>query len=429
MHGGLGTLPCMRPSLQPVALGRRGLSDYADLIGQAEVERLQDVAQPLEGVSILHVSGPRPGGRVPELLSGLLPLVADAGLKVEWAVTVAGDAPEEVGAELREGLQGAETALEDEVFDVYVDRCGSLAEALEGHDVVVVHDAEPLALAAGLGDERPRLVWSCHLDASDPDPDAWERARPLAERYDAVVLAADSFAPPGLDGATAIAPGIDPLSAKHQDLPLPLAGAALRGLGVDLGRPFVCQVGRFDRWKDPHETVDAFALAKEELPELQLALAGTLAGAGADDWLAIREITDYAEEQPDLHLLTSYTGVGALELNALERTARAVVEKSVREGFGLVVSEALWKRTPVVASADGGVPLQMRDGEEGYLTDGIDETAKRIVELVRDPGLAAELGAAGRERVREGFLVTRMLEDELRLIDSVLAGRAATVES
>ena len=415
----------MRPSLHPVELGRRGLSDYAELVGNDQIERLQDLAQPLEGASILHVTGPRPGGRVPELLSGLLPLMADAGARVEWAVTVAGDAADEVGAELREGLQGAETAIEDEAFDAYLERCESLGDALETHDLVVVHDPEPLALAA----ERPRLVWHCHLDASEPDSDAWARSQPLVERYDAVALAAESFAPPGLDGATAIAPGIDPLAAKHQDLPLRLAGAALRGLGVDLGRPFVCQVGRFDRWKDPHATVDAFALAKEELPELQLALAGTLAGAGADDWLAIREITDYAEDQPDLHLLTSYTGVGALELNALQRTARVLVERSLREGFGLVASEALWKRTPVVAGPEGGIPLQLRDGTDGYLAEGLDDTARRIVELVRDPGLAAAMGAAGRERVREGFLVTRMLEDELRLLDSVLAGRAATVES
>jgi trehalose synthase len=430
LHGAASTLPCMRPGLQPIEVGRRALDDHAEVVGEAEIERLRELSHPLQGVSVLHVSAPRPAGRVPELLTGLLPLLADAGVRVEWAVALAGDGPDEVGAEMREGLQGAETAISDEAFDAYLERCEALGAALEAsHDVVVVHDPEPLGLSAGLGEGGPRLVWRCHLDASEPDPAAWDRARPLAERYDAHAFAAEAFAPPGLAGAAALTPGIDPLAPKHQDLPLRLAGAALRSFGLDLGRPFVCQVGRFDRWKDPHATVDAFALAKEELPELQLALAGTLAGERVDDWLAVKEVGDYAEGQPDLHLLTSYSGVGALELNALQRTARVLVQKSLREGFGLVVSEALWKRTPVVASATGGIPLQMRDGDEGYFTEGVEDTAERIVELVRDPGLAAEMGSAGRERVLEGFLVTRMLENELGLLDSVLAGRVATVES
>jgi trehalose synthase len=420
----------MRPALQPIEVGRRVLGDYADVAGEAEVERLGELARPLEGVSVLHVSAPRPGGRVPELLKGLLPLLADSGVRVEWAVALAGDDPDDVGAELRDGLQGAEIAIGDEAFDAYLERCEAIGDALDGaYDVVVVHDPEPLGLAGGLGEERPKLVWHCHLDASEPDREAWERVRPLAESCDAVAFATEGFAPPGLAGASAVTPGIDPLAPKHQDLPLRLAGAALRGLGLDLDRPFVCQVGRFDRWKDPHETVDSFALAKEELPELQLALAGTLVSDRVADWLAVKEVTDYAEGRPDVHLLTSYSGVGALELNALQRTARALVQKSLREGFGLVASEALWKRTPVVASPEGGIPLQVRDGEDGYLTDSLEETAERIVELVRDPGLAAEMGSTGRDRVREAFLVTRMLESELRLLDSVVAGRAATVES
>jgi trehalose synthase len=429
-HGLAGTLPCMRPGLQPIEVGRRTLADYAAVAGEEEIERLRERARPLQGASVLHVSPPRPGGRVPELLTGLLPLLSDVGVRVEWVVALAGDAPNEVGAELREGLQGAESAIDDDAFAAYVERCEALGEALDpSYDAVVVHEPEPLAVAAGVGEAGPRLVWRCHLDASEPDQAAWDRAAPLAARYDAVVFGAEGFAPSGLEGVAEVAPAIDPLASKHHDLPLPLAGAALRTFGLDLGRPFCCQVGRFDRWKDPHTTVDAFALAKEELPELQLALAGTLEGGRAEDWLAVKEIADYAGGREDLHLLTSYTGVGALELNALERTARVLVQKSLREGFGLVVSEALWKRTPVVASAAGGVPLQMQDSAHGFLTEDVEDTAERIVELVRDPGLAVEMGVAGRERVRERFLVTRLLDDELRLLGAVLADTTATVES
>jgi trehalose synthase len=200
----------------------------------------------------------------------------------------------------------------------------------------------------------------------------------------------------------------------------------VRPLGVDLSRPFVCQVMRFDRWKDPHATIEAVGLAREELPSLQLVLAGALEDADADGWRVLREISDYAEGSDDVLLLTSYEGVGGLELGALQFLARVALQRSIREGFGLAASEALWKGTPVVGGTDGGLPLQVRDGVDGYLTDEVRETAARVVELVRDPGLAIEMGESGRERVRERFLVTRVLEDQLGLVATLLG---ATVNS
>jgi trehalose synthase len=177
---------------------------------------------------------------------------------------------------------------------------------------------------------------------------------------------------------------------------------------------------RFDRWKDPHATIEAFGLAREELPSLQLVLAGALEDADADGWRVLREISDYAKGSDDVLLLTSYEGVGGLELGALQFIARVALQRSIREGFGLAASEALWKGTPVVGGTDGGLPLQVRHGVDGYLTDDVADAAARVVELVRDPGLAIEMGEAGRERVRERFLVTRVLEDELALMATLL---------
>jgi trehalose synthase len=237
-----------------------------------------------------------------------------------------------------------------------------------------------------------------------------------------------SFAPDSLPAGSvhATPPGIDPLSPRNLELAARLAGRVVRPLGVELTRPFVCQTMRFDRWKDPHAAIEAFSLAKEELPQLQLALAGELDSGDPEGWRVLKEVSDYAESTADVHLLTSYEGVGNLELGGLHVLARTALQRSIREGFGLAASEAMWKGTPVVGGTGGGLPLQVRDGVDGYLTDDIEQTAARIVELVRDPGLAIEMGRAGRERVREHFLVTRALEDELRVVAAVLG---ATVES
>ncbi|MGH3995046.1 MAG: glycosyltransferase [Pseudonocardiaceae bacterium] len=195
-----------------------------------------------------------------------------------------------------------------------------------------------------------------------------------------------------------------------------MAGAVLRRLGGDLDRPLCSQLMRLDRWKDPHAALEAFALVREELPQLQFVIACELDASG-DGWPAMKEISDYAAGQEDVHVLTSYAGnLGNFELGALNQLSRLVVRLSLREGFGLASSESMWRKTPVVGGRDGGTPLQVRDGTDGYIVDGAEQTAERIVELVRDPGLAIEMGQAGHERVRERFLITRVLEDELRLL-------------
>jgi trehalose synthase len=292
---------------------------------------------------------------------------------------------------------------------------------------VVLHDPGALGAAAAA---PGTVLWRCHVDASAPDAPAWERAREAAEACRALVFADASFAPPGAtEGSVVVAaPGIDPLGPRNLELAPRLAGRVLRQLGLDTGRPMICQAMRFDRWKDPHQAIEAFELVKAEHPELQLVLAGALDSGEGDGWGAFKEITDYADGQDDLHVLTSYSGLGNLELGALQQLARVALRLSLREGFGLATSEALWKGTPVVGNG-GGMPLQARDGVDGFVADGAKETADRVLELLADPGLAIEMGMSGRERVRERFLVTRALEDELRVLAAVAAGAGDTLES
>jgi trehalose synthase len=418
----------VRSGLQRIEPGRRSLGDYREVAGDEAVERVRGLAQSLSGLRVIHVSPAAPRNGCPEMLRSLLPLAADAGVDVEWRVLYGAAPFGDVARDLYDGLQGAETAVAPSTWTEYLEGVAAATGSLRDDcDVLVLHDPATLGLLAQ-DDGAARVVWRCHVDASTPEPATWDRLVPLLERADWGVFARDGFWPPNLGGdVRAIAPAIDPLGPKNMDMPLRLAGHVLRSLGIDLSRPLVCNVARLDRWKDPHGVIDAFAQVKTRVPELQLVLVGALPGEGPDDFRIAREVADYAAGIDDVRVMTTYTGIGEVEVGALQRVARVSLQRSLREGFGLAAAEALWKRTPVVATAGGGLASQVEHGASGYLVDDTQEMAARLEELVQDPGLAIELGSAGRRHVQERFLVTRLLEDELRLLAS--ASGAATVSS
>ena len=387
--------------------------DYAPACGAEAVERLTNAARAVAGARVLHVTSAGAGGGAADLLNALLPLASGAGLHVEWRVLFGGTELMDAAAALHEGLQGAESATAEAGWRAYLAACEQAAATIEDEwDAIVLHDPGTLGLAAALGTPP---VWRCHVDASAPDAQAWERAQPLVSACSARVFADASFAPPGTEAPAAIAPGIDPLGARNAESAPLVAGRALRRLGLDLDRPLTSQLMRLDRWGDPHAAIEAFALVREELPAAQLVIACEL-GPDGRSWPAVKEISDYAGGQEGLHLLTSYSGLGNLELGALNQLSRVALRLSLHEGFGLAASEAMWRGTPVVGGTAGGIPLQVRDGVDGYLADEVEQVAARVVELIGDPGLATEMGRAGRERVRERFLVTRVLADELELL-------------
>jgi trehalose synthase len=420
----------VRSGLQRIEPGRRSLDDYTDLAGEEAIERLRALARSLAGARVIHVSPAAPRNGCPEMLRALLPLAADAGLDVEWRVLYGAAPFGDVARDLYDGIQGAETAIAPSTWSEFLDGVTAAAGGLRDDcDVLVLHDPASLALVAQ-DDGDARVVWRCHVDASEPERATWERLFPLVNECDWSVFASDGFWPSNVGGdVRAILPAIDPLGPKNMDMPLRLAGYVLRSLGIDLTRPIVCNVSRLDRWKDPHSVIDAFSQAKARVPDLQLVMVGALPGEGPDDFRMAREVANYAAGIPDVFVMTSYTGVGDVEVGALQRVARVSMQRSLREGFGLAASEALWKRTPVVAGRGGGIELQVQDGETGYVADDTATMAERVCELVEDPGLATELGSAGRLRVKERFLVTRLLEDELRLLQSVLSYGPGTLSA
>jgi trehalose synthase len=420
----------MAADLQPMAVAPRAPGDYAPAAGVRAIETLQAAAEPLAGARVLHVSAAGAEGRVPELLGGLLPLAAGAGVEVEWRVLFGSPELRATAASLQSGLRGGESAIEDAAWSEYLDSCEGAARSLgDGYDAVVLHDAAvglaPGFRAAATSDGAPAVIWRVHEDVSRAEPDALARAGSVAEHCAAVLVPDASFAPPAFqDERLRVAPpGIDPLDPRNLELESRLPGRVVRPLGVDLDRPFCLQVLELDRWDDPHAAIDAFRPAKEEEPELQLVLAALLDRSATESWQAAKEISDYAAGTDDIHLLTTYEGLGSLEVGALLLLARTVIEQSLREGFELAPFEALWKRTPVVGGIGGGLPLAVRDGVDGFLTEDPEQAAARIVELVRDPGLAIEMGRAGRERVRERFLVTTALERELEALAATVQAR------
>jgi len=404
--------------LQPMAVAPRAPGDYAPAAGVRAIEALQEAAEPLRGARVLHVSAAGAEGRIPEFLGGLLPLAAGAGVEVEWRVMFGPPELRATAAALQSGLRGGESAIEEAAWGEYLDACDGAARSLgDGYDAVVLHDAA-LGLAAGFDGA---VAWRLHEDASGAEPDAFARAASLAERCSAVLVPDGSFAPDALqdDRLHVAPPGIDPLDPRNLELEVRLPGRVVRPLGVDLERPFCLQVLELDRWDDPHAAIDAFRVAKQQEPELQLVLAALLDRAATESWQAAKEISDYGADVDDVLLLTTYEGLGSLEVGALLLLARAVIERSLREGFELAPFEALWKRTPVV----GGLPLTVRDGVDGFLAPEPEQAAARITELVRDPGLAIEMGRAGHERVRERFLVTSALERELHALAATVQAR------
>ena len=412
--------------LETVDVGTQDLDLYELSAGAEAVAQLRELAAPLEGVRILHVNATPYGGGVAEILRSEIPLLRDLGLLADWKLITGDQTFFSVTKVIHNGLQGALRELTPAEQEIYLNHSAHNARLLEEeYDLVVVHDPQPLALLRLHGKGISRWVWCCHIDTSEPNPLVWEFLKPYLEGYDAAVFTLSSFAPPGVpvERVEIIPPAIDPESPKNFELDARVASRLLRWIGVEAEKPLVTQVSRFDPWKDPLGVIEAYRLVKPEVPGLQLALAGSMALDDPEGWEIYRQIQESSKNDPQVHLFTNLTGVGNIEVNAFQRLSDVVIQKSIREGFGLVVSETLWKETPIVAGRAGGIPLQVRGGVGGFLIDSVEECAEKVLWALQHPEEASELGVRGHELVRERFLLTRLIADDLRLYGSLLGRR------
>lgn len=405
--------------LETIDVGERSLEAYRGSALDATLDELRDVARDFRGIRVLHVNATAYGGGVSELLRSVVPLLNDLGLIADWKIIRGDDAFFQVTKTMHNGLQGGTQALGDTQRETYLRNAEQNARMLEeDYDFVFIHDPQPAAIPQIRGKGAARWVWRCHIDTSSPNAEVWTFLRPYLTGYDAAVFTMTEFVPPDfpLARVEVIPPAIDPLSPKNLHLSEQTARRVLDWIGVRLNRPLITQVSRFDPWKDPLGVIAAYKLARKDIPGLQLALAGSMALDDPEGWEVYRTIEAERAADPLIHVFTNLTGVGNIEVNAFQRLSQVVVQKSLREGFGLVVSEALWKGTPVVAGRAGGIPLQMADGVGGILVDSVESCAAAIVELLRQPERARELGERGRERVREHFLLPRLLLNQLALM-------------
>lgn len=410
--------------MKEVEVQERRLADYRDVVGGTELEGIRALGERLRGFRVAHINSTSFGGGVSEILHSLVPLMRDAGLDVRWFVLDGTKEFFEVTKAMHNALQGGDVALTEEMRRLYrrTNEANAAAFADE-YDAVVVHDPQPAALVR-LVERRGRWIWRCHIDLTTPQADALSFLAPSVEAYDASIFSLRSYVPSGgrLRNVAVIPPSIDPLSPKNRPVSKEERDEVMERLGVDPNRPVLSQVGRFDPWKDPLGAIDVYRLVKEDVPDLQLLLVGSMATDDPEGWRYFERTARHAGEDPDVRLLTDRNGVGAVEVNVLQRESDVGMLKSVREGFGLTVSESLWKGVPVVGGNVGGIPLQISHGRNGYLVGSVEEAAGRVGALLRDDALRRKMGEAGREHVHRRFLITRHLRDYLELFVRLAKG-------
>lgn len=407
-------------TLRSVDAAPRRLDDYRGIAPDELLDEVSALAAALDGARVLQLNAAGGGGA--ELLASEVALMRNLGVEAEWRLIWPDPEFLRPGKRIDDAMQGQRVSFDEHDLRAYLERNRHCAALLgDDWDVVVVHDPALAALIASTAAASAVWVWRCHSDTSTPDPAIWELLRAFLLGYDACVFTLPEFCPPGLDRErlTVIAPAIDPLSRRNRPLPGRLAGRIVAGYGVDPTRPLVVQVARFDRSKDALVVVAAWRLARAQIPGLQLVLLASMADDDPDAWAIYERVRRASAGERDCHLLTSLAGIGPLEVNAFQREADLVVQQSLREGFGTAVSEALWKKTPVVGTNTGGVPLEL-GGDGGLAGDDVAGCAAAIVALLENEPLAARLADAGRDSVRREFLIPRLLRDDLSLYRTLL---------
>jgi len=391
------------------------LDDYIPIVGQAVIDDLRLAAEKLKGKTIQHVNSTAVGGGVAEILNRMVPMLVELGIDTKWDVIHGGMEFFSVTKKFHNALHGKQEDITQHDFDIFMDATRANINNLETRgDIVFIHDPQPIGLISKKTDNK--WVWRCHIDVSNPNLAVWRFLRDFIDKYDSVVFSAPSFSQKLPVRQFLIAPSIDPLSDKNKDLPQETINSVLNKYGIDNSKPIITQISRFDRLKDPVGVIDAFLMVKKHV-DCQLILAGGTAVDDPESVEVFAEVKEKAKQDSDIHILLM--AQNDIEVNALQRASTVIIQKSLKEGFGLTVSEALWKGKPVVASAVGGIPLQIAHKYSGLLVHSVEGAAFALKQLLNAPDYARKLGENGREHIRNNFLLTRHLRDYLLLFLSL----------
>ena len=408
--------------VQNVAVRKISLANYKGLMSPKDYSQILAQAKSLKGLRVLHVNTSTDGG-VGEILKTLVPLLQDVGIESEWVIFDKNNKFFKVSKELHNFLQGKKGDLTTEQKDLYLSVNERLAQVLNQRqfDILLIHDPQPAAAITFIPN-RISSIWRCHIDTSKTNVFVWNWFSKFLPKYDRYIFTLRKYIGKDLDykKCRIIPPAIDPLSEKNDPLDKMASDRIVKKFGVDPAKPLVSQISRFDPWKDPWGVMDAYREAKKEISNLQLGLVGVFAPDDPEAKEVVADLRKYAKSDPDIHILSNLDGVGNLEVNGFQVASDAIIQKSTREGFGLTVSEGMWKGKPVIGGKAGGIVEQIVDGDTGFLVTTAHETAEKIVYLLKNPDAANKMGVRGKDRVRQHFLITRLLLDHLRLYDELV---------
>jgi trehalose synthase len=407
------------------------LESYKNVVGEEVIDQLMQLAEPLKNIKIVHVNSTPTGGGVAEILRKMVPLTEALGILSSWEVLQGNAEFYQCTKLFHNAIQGNKSLISNSLIQIFETTNQSNAEllksSLEEADIVVIHDPQPIALISHFPKKKGRWIWRCHIDASKPFWPVWKYLQKFAALYDASIFSLAEFTHSLPHPIFIIPPSIDPLSDKNRELD-PKELSEIRPLfGIDPDRPLALQVSRFDQFKDPLGVIEAYRLAKKFNPQLQLALAGGGASDDPEGEQVMREVQNAARGDSDIHILLLPNDAHRT-INALQRSADIVLQKSTREGFGLTVTEALWKGKAVIGGNTGGIRLQIINGVTGFIINTVEGAAYRMRYLLQHPEIGAELGQRGRTYVRDKFLITRHLMNYLALIYSLLHGESDRIE-
>ncbi|MFW6120302.1 MAG: glycosyltransferase [Petrotogales bacterium] len=408
--------------MKTVQLTSKRIDNYLQFMDYERKDELFSLVDKVKGLKVLHVNATAFGGGVAEILHTLVPLMKDVGIDVEWKVIEAKKDFYEFTKRIHNALQGKDDILEEKDKENFIKTAKKNATELneEEYDVVIIHDPQPFALPEFYDFGNAKVVWRCHIDTSTPNKQYLEFLKQFTSKYSCAIFTLESYAGEfGFPEIREIAPSIDPLSDKNRKISDKELNRACSKLKVDADKPLITQVSRFDPWKDPLGVVDVYRELKKTYGDLQLLMIGSMASDDPEGWQIYEDILRYIGRDYDVGVYTNFHDVGNIEVNAAQRVSDVVLQKSIREGFALTVSEALWKETPVVGGDVGGIPLQVKDNQNGYLINSTEEAIEATRNILSSEKLKRKMGKNGKETVRRNFLITRQLIDYLKLFKDI----------
>lgn len=409
--------------IKEVKTAKFDLKRYHSLTDQSFFEEIDTLAEKIKGAKIIHLNATASGGGVAEILNTFIPMLGSVGLDVKWYFIKNNLKFFELTKEIHNFLQGKKGELTKDQKDFFLQINKEIAEEMKNlkPDLWVIHDPQPAATMHFLP-YKTRSIWRSHIDTSKPNQKVWNFFLPYLKEFDLYVFSMRRYIGEGIpyEKSRIIQPAIDPLNQKNYELDPVYAKQLVKKFKLDTERPIISQISRFDPWKDPWGVIDAYRIVKQKFPNLQLCLIGAFSLDDPEAVGIMEDLKKYAGDDKDIHILSNLDGVGALEVNAFQTVSDVIIQKSHKEGFGLTVSEAMWKKRPVIGGKTGGIVEQIEDGVSGFLVTTAQETAERTIQLLDDEKLAHRMGEKGKEIVRKKFLLPRLLRDHLKLYNELL---------